>query len=278
MARTRTVTLPTPPNDVEIPQYVTAWLGHRDRTVLAHGFTEHELRPTWWANTVRSEGLAPDENFAITLPPAPDGVPRLTRRALFTMAGRLDPSGADGEWLAFLWHVLSWGSGRSRRNNRKRIHAFADPASRRDRVSLLRLAAQHARNGDARSAYSALIRRGGGMIPGLGPGFFTKFLYFATGGVPGGSTRFDDGSRCLILDARVARNLHGAGWTTLPHRGQNFSANWHTDTYVSYCDLLHRWAAQQTQTMGAVVAPDEIERALFAGRDPRPHEIGVLAG
>lgn len=274
MTRSRTASRSTAPDHVEIPRYVTTWLGHRDRSVLAHGFTADELRPTWWADTVSSEGLATEGSFAIALASTVDGVPMLTRQALFEMAGRLDTSD-DSAWLEFLWHVLSWGSGRSRRNNRKRIRSFADPAWRADRVAFLRLAAQHARDGDARAAYSGLIQRGGGKIPALGPAFFTKFLYFATANVTGEQASPADGRRCLILDARVARNLHAAGWTTLPHRGQNFSANWYTETYVSYCDLLHRWATQQTQALGTVIAPDELERALFAGREARPHEIGV---
>lgn len=274
MTRTRTMGRPTAPDDLEVPQYVTTWLGRRDRSVLAHGFTESELGPTWWADAVRSEGLALDVSFAITLPSTMDGVPRLTRHTLFEMADRLDASGDDGKWLAFLWHVLSWGSGRSRRNNRKRVHAFADPASRQERVSLLRHAAQHARRGDTRSAYSELIRRGGGKIPALGPAFFTKFLYFVTGDVHGEGAAPREDRRCLILDARVARSLHAAGWTTLPHRGQNFSATWYTETYVSYCDLLHRWANQQSEAIGTVVASDELERALFAGRAALQDEIG----
>lgn len=275
MTRSQTAGRSTAPDDLRIPQYVTTWLGHRGQSVLAHGFTDDELRPTWWANTVSSEGIAAKGSFAIALASTVGGVPMLTRRALLEMAGRLTTSDDDSGWLEFLWHVLAWGSGRSRRNNRKRIRSFADSASGADRVSLLRLAAQHARDGDARAAYSSLIQRRGGRIPALGPAFFTKFLYFATANVSGEQASPADSRGCLILDARVARNLHAAGWATLPHRGQNFSANWSTETYVSYCDLLHLWATQQTEALGTVIAPDELERALFTGREARSHEIGA---
>lgn len=276
MTRTYRAGRPTAPHDLKMPQYVTTWLGRRDRAVLAHGFTEAELKPTWWTNTLHEIGLTPDPTFTIAAPSiSADGVPKLTRGALFDMARHLDTNSDDHEWLAFLWHVLAWGSGWSRRNNRARIHAFVDPESRKDRVALLRDAAEHARRGDPRAAYSVLIRRGGGRIPALGPAFFTKLLYFVSEDVtvhkaPSG------GRRCVIFDARTARNLHAAGWTTLPHKGQNFSANWYTDTYVSYCDLLHRWAAEQTENSGAVVAPDELERGLFAGRAAVPGEIRSL--
>jgi hypothetical protein len=272
MTRTHRAGRPTAPNDLKMPQYVTTWLGRRDRSVIAHGFTEAELKPTWWTNTLRSAGLAPGETFTVAAPSTVDDVPKLTRGTLFDMAGGLDADSDDPEWLAFLWHVLAWGSGWSRRNNRDRIHAFVDPESRKERVSLLRDAAKYARSGDPRGAYSVLIRRGGGKIPALGPAFFTKFLYFVSENVSAdeGSS---DGRRCLIFDARVARSLHAAGWTTL-HRGQNFSANWYTDTYVSYCDLLHRWATERTEDWGTVVAPDELERAIFAGRAALPSEAG----
>lgn len=48
---------------------------------------------------------------------------------------------------------------------------------------------------------------------------------------------------------------------TYPTR--TYSYNWYTATYVSYCELLERWAYQS----GAEVTPDMFERALFdAGR------------
>jgi hypothetical protein len=100
------------------------------------------------------------------------------------------------------------------------------------------------------------------VIPALGPAFFTKFLYFA--GVGEGSTP------CLILDARVAASLYEAGWTDLPRsarkNGYSFSYNWYTDTYVSYCELLKRWA----DAHGPKTRPDEIERALFEGSQATP--------
>ena len=107
-----------------------------------------------------------------------------------------------------------------------------------------------------------MIRRGGGVIPALGPAFFAKYLYFVGAGE--GSTP------CLILDARVASSLYEARWTDLPHSARkncnSFSYNWYTDTYVSYCKLLRGWA----DARGSGTRSDEIERALFAGSDATP--------
>lgn len=149
------------------------------------------------------------------------------------------------------WHGVR---GRHVENNLKRIAAFADPTAREDRVELLRAATIAARQGDTATAYGTLIRRGGGAIPDLGPAFFTKFLYLVGGGRPGHA--------CLILDARVATSLHAAGWSTIPAG----SYNWYTQTYVAYCRLLAGWAHAASAATGQPMAPDEFERALFAGR------------
>ena len=85
---------------------------------------------------------------------------------------------------------------------------------------------------------------------GLGPSFFTKFLYFAGGGAPD--------HPCLILDRLVATALrdHAAGTPcTAPARGR-------AQTYPRYCDLLARWARERHR------APDEFERTLFTGTPP----------
>jgi hypothetical protein len=66
----------------------------------------------------------------------------------------------------------------------------------------------------------------------------------------------------------VARSLYDAGWNTLPRSlsvaGWTCSYNWYTVTYVSYVELLRRWAEEVSSN--PPVAPDEIERALFDGR------------
>jgi hypothetical protein len=257
-----------------MPEYVLRRLGDRENFVCGHGFADSQIGSTWWNRSLELAGLG---QFEVSVDPNGHGSERLTRTELFELArtlktGSLDedtvgaPAEADEAWMAtylrFLWHVLAWGSGTSRRHNGERIEAFASADARMRNVKLLRNAAHHARDRqNPRDAYSCLIRKGGGKIPGLGPAFFTKFLYFVGAGDPAHS--------CLILDSRVAESLFLAGWDTLPRYERdgkwNYSYNWHTDTYVGYCDLLRQWAVGAGTRLGYEVSPDEIERALFDG-------------
>lgn len=236
------------PEGLKAPEYVRSWLGDREFTVLNQGFTDAYLGLAWWDGAVAEHRAGP---IAWQFDPSILDGRRITRRSLFDMASMaLDVATV----LPFMVHVLAWGSGSSRRHNHKRLSALtgADADINRE---LLVSAARDARQGDVRGAYSSLIRSGGGVIPGLGPAFFTKFLYFAGGGegeVP-----------CLILDARVSRSLHAAGWDGLSTSGGSFSFNWYTDTYVSYCELLAQWARDH----GGGARPDEFERALFEGKE-----------
>lgn len=235
-----------------MPPYVWPQLGHRSARVLEHGFGPKVIGTDWWARSLTEAGM----NQRVELFDHASG-PRLTRTDLFRLGARAAQADAEeDDVLSFAWHVLAWGTGSGQRGNRQRIASFADPADRERNVALLRQSLTCAADGDPRSAYSTLIRPGKAAIPYLGPAFFTKVLYFASEGA--------SGTRCLILDARVARSLHNAGWATLPHRRKNFTANWHTDTYVAYCELMQRWAEEASSELGVEVSPDEIELALFA--------------
>jgi len=204
---------------------------NRPDYVLKHGFTREEIKPVWWTG----------EGIEIGFPGGDASKPRLTRDDLFTMGVGV---GSDGDLLEFVWHVLAWGSGDSRRNNRKRVESC------RANVGLIRDTLEAARAGKPRAAYGSLIRPGGAMILQFGPAFFSKFLYFASEGVT---------PRCLILDARVSSSMYRLGWSLGRYPKKSFSYNWYTDTYVSYCALLQGWAEQA----GHGVSPDMFERALF---------------
>lgn len=190
----------------------------------------------------------------------------LDRKRLFELGCDLED---DDALLRFTFHVLAWGSGSSRRHNAVRVASLKDPGARSrfgegtNRETLRKAFRAAGASADAptsswprkariRDAYCTLIRPGGGVIAGLGPAFFTKLLYFA-----GNS----ESPSCLILDARVAKSLDRLGWQMSPRHG-SFSYNWYTDTYVSYCELLHQWA---TRDLGREVRADEIEQWLFEG-------------
>ena len=264
-------TIRSAPDGIVMPDYIRAALGNRDRYIRDHGFQESDLRIDWWNDELAT---AAPGRFKVSVDPTGAGSTKLTRGDLFALASRLSPYAGPADagmeqddadaYLNFLWHVLIWGSGSSTRNNRKRIASFVDADHGSSRVVLLATAAAAAQAGgseSARQAYGSLIRNGGGVVPGFGPAFFTKFLYFVGQGAAG--------HHSLILDARVASSLFDAGWTTLPRQrsrgGWSYSRNWYTDTYASYCGLLTRWAEEMSTELGAPIAPDEIERALFEG-------------
>lgn len=242
----------TAPQDLELPHYVRSRLGRRTSFVLDHRFTAESIGVDWWNRQFERHGL--EQSVQVF---EHGSFQRLTRSDPFRMGP--DPLAHEDAILTLLWHVLAWGTGPSQRLNELRIRAFERPDDRLKNTDLLKRAAQLASKGQPSAAYRWLIRRGGGQISNLWPTFFTKFLYFASEGTMG--------TRCLILDARVASRLAEAGWHSLPHRGQDYSYNWYTDTYASYCDLLTRWASAETSTANTLVFPDEIERALFSSED-----------
>lgn len=237
-----------------MPEYVKGKLGRRDAYVLDHGFGARSVGPDWWSHHLRAQQLSQK----VRLFPSLFGQ-RLTRANLFDLGRTATrPDSTDDQVLALLWHVLAWGTGPGQRGNIRRIESFAHSSGRVRNTELLRQAAQLARSGEPAAAYRTLIRRGGGQIPGLGPAFFTKYLYFAS--------ESTEGVRALILDARVAGALARAGWSSLPRQaGGGYSYNWYTATYGSYCDLLHAWAAVESEKRDTEIYPDEIERALFEG-------------
>lgn len=92
-------------------------------------------------------------------------------------------------------------------------------------------------------AYYALNDVSVAKIPGLGPAFFTKALYFA-----------DPTHLALILDAVLAAAVN----QLVPGGPRLRSAGWSTPRYAYYLALLNRVAA------AADVPADRIEASLFA--------------
>lgn len=256
-----------PPAGLQPPEWVFDKLKDQTREsyISDHGFAATQLRLDWWQSELNQVKTWPTGRFKVSVDPNDRGATRLTRGDLFDLAR---DAKSDDDVLNLLWHVVIWGSGKFVRNNRRRINSFVHPEDEHRNVNLLRDAAAAAREGDARTAYSTLIRRGGGEVSGLGPAFYTKFLYF--------NSDQDSERICPILDARVAKALYDPtiGWDIHPSSRKKasrtaFSANWYTDTYVDYCDLLHSWAKTASADIGRLVVADEIEFGLFDGPPKR---------
>jgi hypothetical protein len=101
--------------------------------------------------------------------------------------------------------------------------------------------------GGALAAYGFLLA-GPGKIDGLGPAFFTKFLYFMGYGRAGGTLQ------PLILDSRVARNLNAlrsTGWKT---------TGWPLAQYEEYLE----WARTEAMGPGPVTSADEAEFRIWS--------------
>jgi hypothetical protein len=128
--------------------------------------------------------------------------------------------------FTLLWRVLAWGSGsRTWRNSRRLKGIAADVAGSED---LLRKAAELAVTGSPAQAYAVLRPVSRNVMSGLGPSFFTKFLYFAGQGAPG--------HRCVILDRVVATALREhCGWDSLHRFGE-----WPADTYALFTSRRQR--------------------------------------
>lgn len=177
----------------------------RRERIDRHGF---DLSLTWWNAALTQCGVpgtpATGERESQVVS---EGVAFVSRNHLF----RLAAEGRDDEAvLRLLWHALLWGSGVSKRNNRVRLTSVAAGVPRA--AALLRESATLAAKSPER-AYAVLRPRGRSAIEGLGPAFFTKFLYFAGAGAVTHPS--------VILDARVEDALRRhCGWTPpAPGRG-----------------------------------------------------------
>lgn len=172
-----------------------------------------------------------------------NGTCGIAREDIFQLGPIKDADSA----LRVLWFALAWGSGKKVRLSHKRLSSIHDNPQCVDQL----VAAASYATSSPQAAYEVLHRNGKSLIKYLGPAFFTKYLYFAGRGAASHPS--------LILDSRVASALrHRHGWKTLGTRG-----NWPSDTYARYCDLLQRWAAEESERIGREIAADEIERFLF---------------
>ncbi|MEH0934243.1 8-oxoguanine DNA glycosylase OGG fold protein [Micromonospora psammae] len=175
----------------------------------------------------------------------------------------------DGAWLPLLVTSFAWGWGKRGfgparlswiLNGRGPLPGLS-PGEIENRLA----AAVHVLdNQGGRAAYQLLLEDG--RIPGFGPAFFTKFLYFAS--------RADD-ERCttLILDARLAKAMRNI-WerrADQPYAVNGRAARWlwrgprwsHL-RYQIYLAFMCRAAVQLSES-GERWTPELVELLLFRG-------------
>lgn len=142
--------------------------------------------------------------------------------------------------------TMMWGSGtRNGRGPRNTDKALAS----KDLTSILRRSRELLEAGDPASAYLLHHR-----VPGIGPAFFTKWLWVvgsAIGCQP----------QPLIQDSLVWKALGGLGWDS---REAASSQSW-GERYVAYLHACEKWAADATGEH----TPEDIEYSLFRwGKSP----------
>jgi hypothetical protein len=164
----------------------------------------------------------------------PDQLSReLVRQACRDAAGT--PAAALDAFIA----VMAWGYGRvgyGPYRVRRVLASVPDPGER-----LQAAAGELARVGPA-AAYVLLGDSGVPRLPGLGPAFGTKFLYFCS--PPGGRT-------ALILDRLVAAWLRANTGLRLNE------ARWSAPAYQRYLEAMSRWAAE------TAITAEELEACIF---------------
>ncbi len=164
----------------------------------------------------------------------------VTREELRALVRDTDLDNPDDVIRAFTMIVI-WGSGTRSRSYRNLPRALGSGNC----VDQLTSAAVKCRRGELEAAYREMALRG------IGPAFFTKWFAFCGVG---------EGTRPLILDARVRRTLHRTLEIRSDELGHRASG---AVRYRAYVELLHGWAAQLTRA-GTPTDAEQVEFALFA--------------
>lgn len=179
----------------------------------------------------------------------------IDRAEVFTYAvdGSQQDQGVAGADVYFA--ACAWGSGSKARTVARRLRPLIEDAHEGcSHPMYVRLgeaiwsALTLQREAGPVAAYALLS--GPGRIPGLGPAFFTKVLYFGHGADlgPGGP---------LILDRYVAaalNDLYGWGWPL---------AGWSSKQYADYLTRSAQLADKWSSLTGSDVTTDVVEYSLF---------------
>jgi hypothetical protein len=119
----------------------------------------------------------------------------------------------------------------------------------------------------AEAAYAGLQ----GLVPGFGPSFYTKYLYFASKTVPSAT-----GPQPLVLDRVLARGLRSLAQAVGRETGHDPDGsianwvwrdrNWSPHRYAVYLSFMQAAASQAaaTGTWPPDASPDLLEYALFS--------------
>lgn len=165
----------------------------------------------------------------------------ISRGAIFEQARTVDN---ENDALELYLLATAWGTGKMARPVWRSAQPLKDPEAG---TKLLR-ARDHARESGAVAAYWRMLRGGANSIKGLGPSFFTKWLYFSA---------YDGwdiakGPAPLILDARVARAL---GWTLVNLQSRK--------RYEEYFQVVQQVQDELRDLDSDHTRPHCIEHALF---------------
>lgn len=222
-----------------VPQGLRDWVSLRSRDAAVWIQREYVPHAEWNAalDGVRGGPLVVRDEGG--------GEGSLSRRDVHALAADVVDDHTATAALRLLWHAAAWGAA-PRGNVAGLVRAVAHD---HEAPFVLRDAAWASRT-DARVAFD-LLRPQENAISGLGPGLFTKFLYFAGAGVPN--------HPCLIVNPTVLEALHEHTYLAdLRPRAQ-----FEVDTYLLAVEVMTIWAAELS-TPERYVAPDEVERWAYA--------------
>ena len=202
--------------------------------VLSQGFTRD---PAYSKGVLPDARMWPDELDQLPVDAA--GRILIHRELVFVIANRA-VNELDDPWSATQLQaaITFWGAPPGQSTTRA-----AKPLAEPNASPHLTEAIKVARGEGPASAYKALSRHQRLWVPGLGPSYFTKLMYFAAYGAKPYL------SQPLIMDDNVIVGLTkvtGRPWAASP------------EAYMSYIDLAKDWAYELD------TEPDVIERRLFA--------------
>ena len=174
-------------------------------------------------------------DHAAVLRGLPDALDRQAVRAACADAAN-NATSAEAAFVA----VMAWGFGNVGYGRYRTRSILNDPRGANER--LLAVARTLAESGPL-PAYDRFSRGADCRLPGLGPAFGTKYLFFCQ--APGQNVT------ALIFDALMSKGLRRLAERDLD------PVPWSVRTYTEYLDLMHGWAS----SLGCL--PDELEFCIF---------------